>query len=176
MLREVPGWSSATSAQRSQARQMVRESTRDAVKDIYSWGLGVLWSFLLGSLIFFGLCMVIFLAVKVILKKDIHLFNVFNLVGVASIPLTIAFLLNLVLGLVWSPLAVCLTAAALIASLILLYVGTCNLAEFEKKPTMLFICCVAAVAVVVILIGGIIFSVKFNNIAEDMINAGNIFK
>jgi hypothetical protein len=175
MLRDIPGWSTATSAQRSQARQLVRESTRDAVKDIYSWGLGVLWSFIIGSLIFFGVSLAIFFAVKVILKKDIHLFNAFNLVGAASIPLTIAFLLNLVLGLVWTPLAVCLTVIAVIASITLLFVGMCNLADFEKKPAVVFICALAAVAAVVVLIGGIILSVKFNNLAKDMLNAGQLF-
>ena len=143
----------------------VRSGVRQGIGQIHNWGLGLLWSLLIGAFVFFGLSFAIFGAIKLIHKKDVKLFSVFNMVSVAALPLTCVYLLNLLIGLIWVPLAMILTACAAILSLILLFNGFQKLAAFDKRPTLTFVGCVCAVVVVIGLIGAIVISSKISGLA-----------
>ncbi|MBR0157922.1 MAG: zinc ribbon domain-containing protein [Clostridia bacterium] len=145
------------------ARKSIRESARDFAKN-YSWGYGLLWSFLIGAFAFFATCLAFYLVVKVFLKKDVRISGVFNAVAAATLPLTFAFLLSMVLALVWWPLAACLTGCAAIASLVLLYKGFCGLAAFDKKPVMAFICAMLLAFIPVCIVAGLVADIQTVNL------------
>ena len=102
-------------------------------------------------------------------KKDVKLFSVFNMVAVAALPLTCVYLVNMLLGLIWIPLAIMLSLCALIASLILLFNGFQKLVAFDKRPTITFVACVSVVVAVIVLVVGIIISSKISNLAGDLV-------
>lgn len=143
----------------------VRSGVRQGIGQIHNWGLGLLWSLLIGAFVFFGLSFAIFGAIKLIHKKDVKLFQVFNMVSVAALPLTCVYLLNLLIGLIWVPLAMILTACAAILSLILLFNGFQKLAAFEKRPTLTFVGCVGVIVVIIGLIVSIVVSSKISGLA-----------
>ena len=135
----------------------------------YPWGLGLVWSLLIWIVLYGGISAAMYLAVKVIHKKDIHFFNVFNMVAVAGLPITAACLVNMLLGLLWTPLVLIVSTAAMICTLILLFNGMQRLGGFEKRPTITFAACIAAVLAIIILVVGIIVTAKLSTLLKDMI-------
>ena len=123
----------------------------------FRFGRNLLYGFFRGGIFFFGVGALLFLALKVILKKDIHIFNVFNVVGVASIPIICVSLVNMVFTLIpYIALDSMLFAAANILSLLLLYAGIKSMAESDKSVLLTVAACVAIVAAVIILIFNIV--------------------
>lgn len=122
---------------------------RDAVKTMYRFGLGILFSFILASIVFAAFAFAIYLASKLVLKKNVSLMSVFNLVAVASIPVTIASLLNLLIGLTWAPLTVILYGTAIILSLYMMFTGIDKLADFEGKGANVFFFAIGIAAITI---------------------------
>ena len=145
-----------------------RSAARQGIKQIHNWGLGLLWSFLIGAFVFFGLSFAIYAAIKFIHKKDVKLFSVFNMVSVAALPLTCVYIVNLLIGLIWVPIAMILTGCAAVLTLILLFNGFQKLVAFEKRPTLTFAGCVGCMIVIVGIIAGIIISAKLNGLIANI--------
>jgi len=128
-----------------------------AIARRYRFGINLLYGFLRGGIFFFGVSALIFLALKVIHKKDVHIFNVFNVAGVAAIPIICASLLNMVFTLIpYIALDSMLFAAANILSLLLLYAGIKGMVESKKSILLTVAACVAITAAVIILIFNIV--------------------
>lgn len=75
-----------------------------------------------------------FLQVRLFHGKTVSFVSALNAAAYASIPVTIAFVLNILLGLIWTPLAVIVLLCAVFMQVVLMYVGVQKLAKLEKSP------------------------------------------
>lgn len=95
---------------------------------------GLLVSILVNAVIVFAA----FLQVKVIYKKDVSIISVLNVVEYASLPVILVSLANMLIGIIWVPLAVILFITAIIMQVILLYAGIQKFGKLEKTPFYVF--------------------------------------
>lgn len=101
-------------------------SQYDALSDCAMLNFNVFGLFGMGLLsaaaVIYVLIAALFLLLNVILKKKVGIVNVLNAVGVSSIPMSCAFLVNMFLGF-WTPAALIALAAAAMISFALLRHG-----------------------------------------------------
>jgi len=121
------------------------------VAEMYPSGATFGLSLLGAAVIAVAAVAMVFVAVNYISKKQLPLISAVNMVAYASLPLVAAFLLNMILGLIWIPLAVVLTIVAALASLFLLYSAITAACGYEKAPFGVFMIVVAVLAIVSIL-------------------------
>lgn len=98
------------------------------------FGTGFLYGLLISLGTFFVMSVLIFGTMKLVFKKDVKFTAVLNLVATASLPLTAVYALNMLLGLIWAPLVFVFSAAGLVATVVLLYVGMQKLEKLESSP------------------------------------------
>ncbi|MBO4327214.1 MAG: zinc-ribbon domain-containing protein [Clostridia bacterium] len=123
-----------------------------AIAGRYRFGLNLLYGFLKGGIFFFGVSALLFAALKVIHKKDVHIFTVFNIAGVASIPIICVSLLNMVITLIPKiSFDSMLFVAANVLAILLLYHGIKSIGEYKKSVLLTVAACVAIVAAFIIL-------------------------
>ena len=119
----------------------------DSISEIYpSWttlGLSLLSAVVI-ALVTVGM---LFVTANFIAKKPLSLCGAVNMVAYASLPLIGAFLLNMILGLIWVPLAIALTAVAALATILILYASFRKIGGFEKAPVGCFMIVGATVTV-----------------------------
>jgi len=110
----------------------------------------------------------IFVGANFIAKKRLALYGAVNMVAYASIPLVSAFLLNMILGLIWLPLAITLTVIAALSSLLLLYSAFRKACGFEDAPFGTFMIVTAVIAIVAILFSYIWINGGIESIMGDL--------
>ena len=114
------------------------------------WGMvGI--SIVVFALVVGALVVGMWLAAKIVSKKDISFLNALNVVSTALLPLSLCFTVNMLLGLIWTPLVLLVTAVALLMTIIWLYIGFVKLTESEGLPFYSFIILMAGVACVALL-------------------------
>lgn len=80
----------------------------------------------------------LWIIIKFIFKKDVSLMAVLNMVGAATVPLTVCYIANMILGLIWAPIVLIASVIALIMTILLLYVGFQKLDKLETSPFYAF--------------------------------------
>ncbi len=135
---------------------------------LLNFGLTLLVSIVVAGFTYVAVSMITWLIVSMMYKKNVTIPAVLNMVGYASIPLTIISLLNILVGLIWAPLALILYIVAVIMSVVLLYVGIQKLDKFEVTPYFGFALVVLATVVVAALVGGILYSIVLNVGADKL--------
>lgn len=118
----------------------------------------------IGTLAFGGLAALVFATMRVIFKKNVSFFAALNMVGYATFPITLVLSANVIMGLIYVPLAVILYLVALIASFCLVYIGMQKLDKLEVTPFVAFVVIVAIVVSTVALIGGAIYGEIIGNV------------
>jgi hypothetical protein len=76
----------------------------------------------------------LFLLVKVIYKKNVGLFQLLNVWGMAAMPLCVAYVLNMVVGFIWWPFPLIILMVAAVMSGLLLCMGIRKLCDEDRKP------------------------------------------
>lgn len=95
----------------------------------------------------------LFLLVKVIYKKNVSLFQVLNVWGVAALPLCVAYILNMFIGFIWWPFALITLLVAATMSGLLLCMGIRKLCGEDRKPLYGMVGLSAAVIILSLLFG-----------------------
>jgi hypothetical protein len=113
----------------------------------------------------------IYIALAVSKKKAKSAANVLNVVAVASLPITAGVIINLLLGLIFPPATICITATTVLINLVLLYEGLHNLADFQTSPIWQFGLLVLFVSIVFMVIFGIALDQVINQVMGNLINA-----
>ncbi len=129
----------------------------------YSFGLGILFSFLVAAIGFFGIAATVYVVSKVILKKNVNFMSVLNMVGVASLPVACVAFLNMLIGFIWAPLTVITMGAALVYSFALMYNGAQKFTEGDAKAPGAFAIAFAVFAAVFFLVVALIVGIKAGN-------------
>lgn len=132
--------------------------------EIYNFGTCFFYGILISVGTFLLMGFAIFGAMKLILKKSAGMKNIFNLVSVASLPMSLAHLLNMLVGFVYWPAILILSTVSILATAILLYVGIQKLDKLEKSPFLAYISIWTVVVSLVI----IIVSVVTKNIVQGL--------
>ncbi len=115
-------------------------SFSDYVTDkLYKFGSLFLFGFIIciGAYCLTTVCT--YCAVKFIFKKNVSINRVLNLVATASLPLTVAFILNMIAGFIWVPFIVIFSTIGMLATAVLLYVGIQRLEKLDKSPFGIYI-------------------------------------
>ena len=147
----------------TEQRAQLRKNIVDGIdRSVYKFGLGLLFSFLLGTIVFFTFAFAIFVATN-IMKKNGSLMSVFNLVGVASIPITLVSIINLIVGIIWAPLSILFLGTAVIVSLYLMFTGIDSLADFEGKGANVMFFAITIAAFVISIFLMLFFGISANN-------------
>lgn len=107
-----------------------------------------------------------FFQVRILQKKAVAFGAVINVVAYASLPVILAVILNMLLSLIWTPLAILVFVAAVIMQILLLYTGLQKLSEAEE-PSFYSFSLVTFVCVAVIL--GL-SALLYKNCLESMVN------
>ena len=124
---------------------------------LYNFGEWLLYGLLIGIGTYFLMSAAMYLTVKVAYKKTVSFNSACNLVAAASLPLACVWVANILLGFVWFPLVLILSVAALIAAVILLYMGLQTYAdEGQPAPCIAYVVAWAAVVAVVVILVAVI--------------------
>lgn len=110
----------------------------------------------------------IFGLLKVLFKKDVHLMAVLNMVGTATLPLTAAYLVNMLLGLIWMPLVTIVSFTALFMTIVLLYVGMQKLVKLEKSPFYGFHLVMGVVVFITLVVAYLCYKSVFTSVVSGM--------
>ena len=86
---------------------------------------------------------------KLILKKNVNIMNVFNVVAVSWIPVTCACIVNIVLAFIWTGFISVFNITGFVAMAILLYAGMQKLEKLTSSP---FLCYVGIWATMMMLV------------------------
>lgn len=128
-------------------------------------------SLLTGIVTYGALVGVVYALLNFVLKKKTDIFPTINMIGVAAIPMTIAFLLNMLLGF-WTPLAIISVAVAAMISFVLLYHGVKTLAGVADDSIFFhFVASMAVVFIVALLFLYINYLVAVDAVIITNINA-----
>lgn len=129
----------------------------------YSFGLWLLWGFLLAAGTFFMVSFLIFAVINTVFKKGVNINSVFNMVATAALPLACAWLLNMLAGLIWAPLTVIFGAIAILFAVMLLYYGLKQLVGAQGDAIMAF---VIAIAIAILVLGIVAYFMADSNIGR----------
>lgn len=118
------------------------------------------YNILTSSAGFFGIAVAIWLLVTPILKKDVSIIRVFNMVGVAVLPVVAVSVPNILFSVIDYGLVSVFETAAMAMTLLLLYEGIKKL-EISEKAAFFGLCISVAAVVFVVWIVGLIGSEIF---------------
>lgn len=110
---------------------------------------------------------------KVLFQKDVHLMAVLNMVGTAMLPLTAAYLINMLLGLIWVPLVTIVSFTALFMTIVLLYVGIQKLAKLDKSPFYAFHLLMGVVVFITVVVSYLCYKSVFSSAVSSMFGSLN---
>ena len=105
-------------------------------------------SLLIGAMVLGTVVAGLWLLAKLVTKKNVSWVCVLNLVATATLPLSACYITNMLLGLIWVPLAILVSNVALIMTLVLLYAGFQKLEKPEVSPFYPYSAFVAVVMIV----------------------------
>lgn len=115
--------------------------------DIYPFFGNFAKGLLVGAVAFGAAAGGLWVLITSIFKKQIAFTQMLNMVGLASVPLTAVYVLNMLLGLIYMPLTSILVSVAFVMVIVLLYVG---IKEFAESDSQVFYGFSAVMAFVVI--------------------------
>ena len=137
--------------------------------EIYNFGNWFLYGLLISIGTYLLMSILLFLVTKYVFKKNVSIVCVLNLVATASLPLTVAYVLNMLLGLMWLPLVIVVSIAALVMTALLLYVGMQKLDKLDTSPLWAYTG-IWAVIVAIILV---IICSAVNAAVEDLVSTAS---
>lgn len=128
----------------------------NTIVDVVASRLISIWAVLfanlfIGAAVYFALGGLIFGAMRLVFKKPVPYSSVMNMVGYATLPLTMAFIANIILGLIYVPLSLIVYTVAVIMSFCMLYIGIQKLDTLQKTPYFIFMA-IAAITVALALL------------------------
>lgn len=126
--------------------------------------LGV--SLLIALLTTGGMVAGMWLLAKLVAKKNVSWLSVLNLVATATLPLSACYIVNMLLGLIWLPLAIIVSVVALMMTVVLLYVGFQKLEKPVLAPFYPFTLLIAAVTVVALVLSYLLYGAVLSAWAE----------
>ena len=125
-------------------------------------------SLLIGILVLAAVTGGIWLVAKLVSKKNVSIICTLNLVGAATLPLSICYIANMLLGLIWFPLPIAISVVALIMTLILLYAGFQKLEKPEVSPFYPYAALVAVAVIVAALMSFLLYKAVITGWIEDL--------
>lgn len=111
----------------------------------------------IGAAVYFALGGLIFGAMRLVFKKPVPYSSVMNMLGYATLPLTMAFIANIILGLIYVPLSLIVYTVAVIMSFCMLYIGIQKLDSLQKTPYFIFMAIVAITVALALLLTFILY-------------------
>ena len=99
----------------------------------------------------------VYLLMAAFMKKKVSPMAILNLIGVATLPLTVCQVLNMLLGVIWFPLVVVASIVAVLMSVLMLYVGVQKMEKLDKSPFYPFVLVLALVIIVAGLFGYLLY-------------------
>ena len=110
----------------------------------------------LSGVFFFGFALGSWLLVAVIYKKQVKITQALNMVSVALVPLTIIYIVNILIYLIWSPMVSVTFTAAEVMAYILIYAGIQKFEKLESSPFYPYAILAAAVSLLSLLFSKIL--------------------
>ena len=138
--------------------------------EMISMGLVFLANFLIAAISYFALAGALFGAAYIIFKKSVSFTCVLNMLGYSCMPIVIAVTANIVLGLIYIPLAALLYIVAVIMTFCLLYVGIQKLDTISKTPYFVFSGAVAVTVIIVMLSVYLLYGMVVKNAVSNGIS------
>ena len=111
----------------------------------------------------------VWVLVAKIFKKQASFIQALNVAAVALLPLAAIQVVNILVGLIYSPLVTAFTVSALIMSAMLLYIGIQKFDKLEKSPFYAYSIMAAAVVVSVSIV-----SILYDVVFQSAMTVGNI--
>ena len=130
------------------------------------FGIGLL----LGAVTYFGVSLCIWVLVSAIFKKQVTLVQVFNMVGVASLPLAVVNLANMLFGLIWAPLTFLLFLGAVLMTCVLLYAGLQKLDKLETSPFYGYSVILFIMIGLTVLVGSLLYKAALESAISNMVS------
>ena len=128
-------------------------------------------SLLLGIIVLGVTVAGLWLLAKLVTKKDVAWPCVLNMDATATLPLSVCYLANMLLGLIWWPLPLVATTVALFMTGILLYAGFQKLEKPEASPFFPFMAFAAVVVIVALLFAALLYKAPFKAYTDDFYGA-----
>lgn len=145
------------------------EDVSEVVGEIYPFfgifGVGLL----IGLASFFVTALGIWILVAAVLKKPATFVQVMNLTAVATLPLSLIGIANMLFGLIFSPITIALFIAAFAMCVVLLYIGVQSYDDLGKVSFYGFTATIAIIVFVVFLLGLIYWPVLKDGISDSML-------
>lgn len=134
----------------------------NTIVDVVASRLISIWAVLfanlfIGAAVYFALGGLIFGAMRLVFKKPVPYSSVMNMLGYATLPLTMAFIANIILGLIYVPLSLIVYTVAVIMSFCMLYIGIQKLDSLQKTPYFIFMAIVAITVALALLLTFILY-------------------
>lgn len=114
-------------------------------------------SLLIGIVVLAAMVGGIWLLAKLVAKKNVPFICVLNLVGAATLPLSICYVANMLLGLIGIFLPIAVSVVAIIMTFVLLYVGFQKLEKPLVSPFYPYTALTAAVVVIAVLMSVLLY-------------------
>lgn len=177
----------------SKCKNLTRVNILEGVTDIESDGLGnssafndcpmeasPLYSLFLTLLLAAGLVLAlefvgVYLSFCAAKQKPNSVHNLLNVLGVSTLPLTLACLTNLLLGLIYPTLTICTLVIALIMHIVLLYEGMKRLAVTKGSPIWMLALTTLVICVIFLFSAGSIAESALTDLFDMMASAGMDF-
>ncbi len=110
----------------------------------------------------------IWLLAKLVTKKNVSWLCVLNLVATATLPLSVCYIANMLLGLIWLPLAMVVSVTALCMTMVLLYAGFQKLEKPVVSPFYPYTAFSAVVVIVAFALSFLLFKGVFTDWATGI--------
>lgn len=134
--------------------------------ELFTFGEGVLDGLLFGAGSYFLMSVALYLGVKAVYRKNVNIQSVFNMVAIASLPLTCVYLLNIALGFIWLPFVLMFSFVGFVATAVLMYEGFKALGDGEGSPLIAYLVSWLAVTVIVMVVAYFIANGQSNDMLK----------
>lgn len=149
----------------------ILNSVGDTVaSSLFNFAVWFVGGLILGAGTYFVVSSLLYCGMKLIMRVQCRMQCVFNMVAVATFPMTLAFTLNIILGFIWLPLVIVSFVVGIVASVILLYAGMQKLEKIDKSPYWTYVLVMAVVILVVVIIAAIVIAIALAGMASQISN------
>lgn len=138
---------------------------------IYKFGPLFLCGLIIGVVTYFLMSGVIFASMKLIFKKNVNFVSVLNLVAAASLPLSCVYVINILLGFIWTGFIFVLFTVGTVSSAVLLYVGIQKLDKLESSPFWIYNAVWGIVVAVIVIIISVAVSMAVKSAIGSAMNS-----
>ena len=132
-------------------------------------------SIVLTSILFFGISGAIWVLMNMVFKKTTNFTCILNVVATCAIPLVAANTVNIIVNIIFAPIAIALTVAGIIAFFITLYVGIQKLNKLDKSLYLAYLIMIAIITFVFALVGWIVVQVVISSALSSMTSSLGAF-